>query len=273
LYVSTQFENCPRVLETTFIARNLTITTASGSLPFVFSQISRLSLFTAGINRVEFIGGFSVAPFSDFAITAPCVVYFWSALEITAFSRAALDRVFLQSTGFLFVESGADIHLTQSTVIGEIRFQMRPDQPLGRISVGAGSDFSPSGLYLDFAAAEWSSPLNESIPLICGQFDCGYVEARSRFAMIDTAEGFYMFRGSCRANENSSCFVLTSVFTPNTTAGFDDFTYALIGSIAAIVVIVVVLTILFAWYLHRKRRAQSEIDPPERSTPISMYGP
>jgi hypothetical protein len=272
LYVSTQFENCQRVLETTFLASNLTITTASGILPFVFSQISHLRLFAPGIDPVEFIGHFSVASSSDFAIVAPCTVHFWSALEVGAFARAFLNRVFVQTSGSLSVESGASIQFARSVFMGEVHFHMRPAQPLGRINVEADSDFSPSALFIDLAAADWSTPLNESFPLICGQFDCEFVHSRSRFAMIDTAEGFYMFRGYCGEDESVSCYVLTSVFTPNTPTGVDDWTLALIWSIAGMVIVVVLLTILFSWYLYRRRGLQSEIEPPEGSTRLRTFG-
>jgi hypothetical protein len=143
---------------------------------------------------------------------------------------------------------------------------MRRPEGLGFISVDPGCHLVPSALHIDALEADAAS--NESVPLVCGAFDCELLHSRARFAMVDTRDGFYMLRGICSTAGNATCYLLTSVFTPNTTAGIDDFTIAMIWSIVALALVVVLLAIVFSCYLRRKRGIQAEM---EGSKPLRTY--
>jgi hypothetical protein len=234
------------------------ITTASAVIPFVFASISSLSIFTAGIDSVEFLGNFSVAPSSNFSIHAGCQVNFWRALEFGAFSQSFLDRIVIN--GFLLADSGAELRFNRSAVIGELHFLVRPTALPANVYVEPGCDFTPAALYIDIEGTVWAAGHNASMPLIRGHFDCEYVRSRARFAMIDTNNGFYMFRGSCEPDRDGVQFVLAAIFTPYTAPGLDSRTELMMITFAGVVGMLLIVSMISCCYLRRRRRFHQEAE-------------
>jgi hypothetical protein len=122
------------------------------------------------------------------------------------------------------------------------------------VSVDEESDFLPSAVYLDLEASNWNSTINTSAPLVCGCFDCQYVQSRGRFAMVDTPGGFYMFRGFCQ----ESCFVLTAVFTPSTASSGDYLVVIMVASVSGFAGLAVLAAMTFSWYRQKRRKQQTD---------------
>jgi hypothetical protein len=90
--------------------------------------------------------------------------------------------------------------------------------------------------------------------------------------MIDTTNGFYFFKGFCQPDPDGVCFRLSAIFTPYTTAGMDQWTETMIGSISAVVGFIVILSIISTCYLWRRQRAMPEIERQEGVERLATYG-
>jgi hypothetical protein len=253
LIVDQTFRHCHQGAEVTFSARSLTLVGESQVLPFNFENVEKLEVFATTVDAFDFLGKFSICAGAKFTSPAGTSqdIRFWREFLIGVSASASLNR--MTFWGPMFLLSGATIHLNSCHVAGELHFVVCHNARPAIVYVDQASDFGPDALYIDIEA-EALPLLNETPPLVCGWFDCHYLLARGRFAIVDEVAGFYLVKGECMARGNASCYVLTALYTPNTTMGMDVTTVTMIISIVGIVGIAILASVTFAVCVVHKRR-------------------
>jgi hypothetical protein len=271
IVLDNRFMHCHQPLDVTFSGMTLIVMTGSQILPFSFDRVANLTVIPTDVDSIEVMGKFAVAPNATFSsfVESDLELHFWRDFSIGSETVAVIDHVTFW--GVIYIGSASRVTINRSRVTGEVHFDIVPNRTPSTVFVNRGSDFLPDAVYIDIQAGH-NELLNRSYPLICGHFDCPYVQARGRFAILDQANGFYLFKGDCQAVHDQMCYFLTSIYTPNTAAGMDATTIAMISSIAVVVALAITGSLVFAYILLKKRKeSQRGID--ERAAMIEMPDP
>ena len=224
---------------------DLIIDTVTENLPFAFVNISSMDIITEKTN-INIIGNFSVASDCDFkmSFTSPATTLDFSEdLIIGANSNASFHSVL--TWGPVHVGRKSSVSFRASSVTTEIRFESKVREQAPLIRVHPNNDFAPQAIYFEMQLPEESLELNTTSPLICGYFDCDYVQSRGRYSIVDDKEGFYMFQGSCQElTDVQECYMLTYSFTTFTDDHLDGVTVALIVVIVTLVLTVIIVAVV-----------------------------
>jgi hypothetical protein len=257
LIVDQNFRHCHQPADVTFSARSLSLVSESQVLPFNFENVEKLEVLATTVDALDFLGKFSICAGAKFTALAgtDLEIRFWRDFLIGVSASVSFNHVTFW--GPIFLLSGATIHLNSCHVAGELHFVVGHNARPAIVYVDQTSDFGPDALYIDIEGGALPL-LNETPPLVCGWFDCHYLQARGRFAIVDEVAGFYLVKGECMASGNASCYVLTAVYTPNTTMGMDMTTVTKIISIMGIVVVAIFASVMLAVCVMHKRRARDE---------------
>jgi hypothetical protein len=263
--------HCLQPLDVTLSGMTLIVTTGSQFLPFSFDGVANLTIMPTDVDSIGVMGKFAVAANSTFSsfVESDLDLQFWRDFSIGHGTVTVIDHVIFW--GVIYIGSASRVTVNRLHVTGEVHFDITPNKTPSTVFVNHGSEFRPEAVYIDIQAGH-NELLNKSYPLICGHFDCPYVQARGRFAILDQANGFYLFKGECQTVHGQTCYLLTSIYTPNTAPGLDPMTIAMISSITAVVALAIAGSLAFAYILFKKKK-QSRMGIDERAAVTEMLDP